>query len=381
MKDQGVRDGEALWMVPADASWPDPEYDDIAEAVADLSRRGAVWDDRSTRIASITSAGVVLAGGVVAVLRSGPSWTAGSLAALGIALVLLTGGIAGSRIGDPIIGTALGTLGVPYAIVGGLLLFRSGPIGPVDVVTASLVTIGYAIAGLIGTGRPLAPMVATVVVGCTGLLGSAVLTAASPAGTSAVILGAVVLGVGLAPGLAVRVGGLLVQESAGGWEPLPVAIGSGPVDIDRLAVAVTRTDDLLVGLLSGVGVAATGASVALAFTGGLPGRVLLVVCAIVLALRARTHQAVKHRTALLAAAVGVALPMLILTLARTTQSLPPAGVCVAVALVIVSGGIVPRRSSAAARCGDVIEVVATMAVLPLVCVVAGLLSRVPGLGP
>ena len=44
---QGVRDGEVLHLVPARAQWPELEYDDVVEAIADgARRRGGAWSPR-----------------------------------------------------------------------------------------------------------------------------------------------------------------------------------------------------------------------------------------------------------------------------------------------------------------------------------------------
>src|SRR4029453_1287333 len=41
---KGVRDGEVLHLVPARDDWPELEYDDVVEAIADgARRRGTVW--------------------------------------------------------------------------------------------------------------------------------------------------------------------------------------------------------------------------------------------------------------------------------------------------------------------------------------------------
>ncbi|WP_238424828.1 EsaB/YukD family protein, partial [Micromonospora parastrephiae] len=41
---QGVRDGEVLHLVPARAHWPELEYDDVVEAIAEgARRRGGAW--------------------------------------------------------------------------------------------------------------------------------------------------------------------------------------------------------------------------------------------------------------------------------------------------------------------------------------------------
>ena len=56
---QGVRDGEVLHLVPARAQWPELEYDDVVEAIAEgARRRGAGWTGAHTRVAAIVAAGL-----------------------------------------------------------------------------------------------------------------------------------------------------------------------------------------------------------------------------------------------------------------------------------------------------------------------------------
>src|SRR5512138_1155770 len=56
---QGIRDGEVLHLVPARTEWPEFEYDDVVEAVADAARRqGGAWSPGATRVAALVGAGV-----------------------------------------------------------------------------------------------------------------------------------------------------------------------------------------------------------------------------------------------------------------------------------------------------------------------------------
>src|SRR5262245_56153225 len=48
---QGVRDGDALYLVPASLAWPEPAYDDVVAEIAVAARRhGRAWDGVATRI-------------------------------------------------------------------------------------------------------------------------------------------------------------------------------------------------------------------------------------------------------------------------------------------------------------------------------------------
>jgi type VII secretion integral membrane protein EccD len=76
---QGVRDGELLHLVPARAEWPELEYDDVVEAIADgARRRGTAWSGPATRGATLGGASVLLATGLFAVLRGAPDWRLGA---------------------------------------------------------------------------------------------------------------------------------------------------------------------------------------------------------------------------------------------------------------------------------------------------------------
>src|SRR4051794_12604143 len=84
---QGVRDGEVLHLVPARDDWPELEYDDVVEAIAEgARRRGSVWAPASTRTATLAGAGVVLLLGLIGLLAAGPRFAGAGFAGLGVAV-------------------------------------------------------------------------------------------------------------------------------------------------------------------------------------------------------------------------------------------------------------------------------------------------------
>src|SRR3954470_7555980 len=85
---QGVRDGEVLHLVPARDNWPELEYDDVVEAIAEGARpRATPGPPASTRSATLAAGAVLLALGLIAVLVAGPAWPAAAYVGLGVALL------------------------------------------------------------------------------------------------------------------------------------------------------------------------------------------------------------------------------------------------------------------------------------------------------
>src|SRR3954453_16953619 len=105
---QGVRDGEVLHLVPARDDWPELEYDDVVEAIAEGARRGTVWTPAATPAATLVAGAVVVGRGLIAVLSAGPAWRGAAFAGLGVAVVLGLAGVTASRAyGDGRAGAAL----------------------------------------------------------------------------------------------------------------------------------------------------------------------------------------------------------------------------------------------------------------------------------
>ncbi|WIX84161.1 EsaB/YukD family protein [Amycolatopsis carbonis] len=106
---QRVRDGEVLHLVPRGTDWPELEYDDLAATVAaGAARTGRLWAPRHPRALGLAGAGAAVLLTLVAALRSGPPWGAASLAADGVAVLVLAAATVLSRaLGDSGAGAAL----------------------------------------------------------------------------------------------------------------------------------------------------------------------------------------------------------------------------------------------------------------------------------
>ncbi|WP_328421263.1 MULTISPECIES: type VII secretion integral membrane protein EccD [unclassified Micromonospora] len=395
---QGVRDGEVLHLVPARAHWPELEYDDVVEAIADgARRRGGAWSPAATRAAGLAGAAVPLAVGLLALLTGGPAHRVGWLAAAVVALLLTVAGTVASRAnGDGTAGATLGGYALPYAFVAGALAVGSGdPVGPLgparwvgapELLAGSVALLLVALLGLLGVASRLRVFVAGVTVGLIGVgaaLGGLVLT---PAGTAAVLLSALVFAVGVIPLLAIRLGKLplppiTLPATAPTAEPeqardLP--------DRGRVQAAVTRTEEMLTGMLLGHALLAVATAAVLGVAGGTAGRVLVAVVSAVLLLRSRLFVALRHRVPpVLAGLAGYAILGAVLV-GRADDAGRLALVLggAALALVAVAAGTGYARrpvSPYVGRVADLTDTALVVAVVPVACAVLDLYDRARGL--
>lgn len=396
---QGVRDGEVLHLVPARAEWPELEYDDVVEVIADgARRRGAAWSPRATRAATLAGAGVPLAVGLAAVLAAGPGQPAGWPVAAAVALLLVLAGTAASRAyGDGPAGAALGGYALPYAAAAGALAVSSGdPVGPVgpllpwvgapELLAGAVGLLLVSVLGLLGVAsraRIFVAGAATGVAGAAAALGGLLL---DPAGTAAVLLAVLVFALGGLPLLALRLGKV----------PLPpvtlpagtAAAGPGGVrdlpDRGRVHAAVARTEEALTGLLLGHAVLAVAATTVLVGAGGPAGRLLAAVGCAVLLLRTRLFVAVRHRLpAVVAGLTGYALLGAVLVRGgepAARLALAVGGLLLAL-LAVAAGATYARRpvSPYLGRLADLADTALVVSVVPVACAVLDLYDRARGL--
>jgi EccD-like transmembrane domain len=165
--------------------------------------------------------------------------------------------------------------------------------------------------------------------------------------------------------------------------PAEPGTGSGAVDTDLLFAAVSRTDDMLTGLLVGVAIATAAAAAVIAIDGGWAGRLLLLAVAGAMALRARMYAAVRHRTAALVTAGLAAAPLIAVGSFVGSAALLVAAVFGIIGLITIGLGAGERAGGPVSpylgRLADLAEIVSLAAIVPLVCVVLGLYSRLRGL--
>ncbi|PWU44054.1 type VII secretion integral membrane protein EccD [Micromonospora globispora] len=395
---QGVRDGEVLHLVPARAQWPELEYDDVVEAIADgARRRGSAWSPATTRAATLAGAGVPLAVGLLAVLVAGPGHRGGWSVAAAVALLLTLAGTAASRAyGDGPAGATLGGYALPWAAAAGALAVSSGdPVGPFaplrwlgapELLAGSVALLLVSVFGLLGVAARSRVFVAGATVGPVGALAALGALVLSPEGTAAVLLAVLVFAIGALPLLAIRLGKVPLPPIT-----LPAAAPTGGSygvrdlpDRGRVHAAVARTEEMLTGMLLGHAVLAVAAAAVLATAGGLAGRLLVAVGSAVLLLRSRLFVAVRHRVpAVVAGLAGLGVLGAVLA-----GRVAPSGLLVltagglTLALVAVAAGTTYARrpvSPYLGRLADLTDTALVISVVPVACAVLDLYDRARGL--
>lgn len=382
---QRVRDGELLYLVPAGADWPEPEYDDVVEAIAAGARHGGLlWDARATRWTAVGVAGVLVAAVIGVCLWHGPQWTLPGALCLLLAAGCLVGGAILSHVsGQPGMGLAVSGYAVPAAFVGGLLVLdRATPLaelGAPHVVNGSTAVLLAAVLGHLTVGVQHWLFVAAGTAGAVGCAaGIAALTRLDGTQTAAGLVALLVLLLPAWPVLAARVGRLPLPElprSAADLmrdEPPPPAVVT--------AAAVARGDRILTGLLVGSGVASATGLVILAVAGGTAARATAAVAGAVYLLRARLFPTVRHRLPMVTCGVA-GLTALLATGDRggalwTVPALAAGGVLAIVLGVRYAGR---RPSVYLARLAEVLEIVLLLAVAPLACGTLGVYSFMRGI--
>jgi type VII secretion integral membrane protein EccD len=402
---QGVRDGEVLHLVPAHDEWPELEYDDVVEAIAEgARRRGSVWAPSSTRTATLAAAGLLLALGLIAVLAAGPAWQGSAFAGLGVAMLLAFAGVTASRAyGDARAGAALGAYAMPYAFAGGAVLVASGDrvgvlgvlpwLGGPELLAGSVALLLVAALGGVGVAGSLRLFTAGAAVGLLTALTALTSMVTSAAGAAAALVSVLVCGIGGLPLLAIRFGKMPTPpvalptgtDAAAGFS---AAAAAGALDAarerpDRATVfaAVSRTEELLAGMLLGHTVLATGAFLVLAAAGTLSARILIAVSAAALLLRSRLFVTLRQRVPLVAGGlIGTfALGVDLLWHAGPTLRLAVTVAALILAIVtVVAGATYSTRppSPYLGRAADLVDTLVVVSVIPVACAVVGLYDAV-----
>jgi type VII secretion integral membrane protein EccD len=381
LDDQGVRDGDVLSLVQADRSWPTLSYDDVAVAISESPDRGTRWTPDASRWGAGAAGAVFALIGCVAAVRAGQpaAASAGGALALLAVLALVLVAMAARRPGYPIAASSLAVCGLPIALTSGLLLASALSSGPARLTGAGVAGLVYALLAAVAGGGMSLPSIAGAVLGAAAVLSSVVWTLTSSAGAAAVTLGVAALGSAVAPAIGVRVGGLpgqrLLASGALAAEAAPDHEAGALRGRERLATSVVRTDNVILGLAAGLAAVALAAGVALASGRGWPPLAMACTGALAFALRARHRVLAAHRLAGLVAAVCAVLP------AAAVAAWHGRG-DVIMTIVLVGGGMaaVPVMSLVAraggspylARAGDLLEMAAFAAIVPLACANAGL---------
>ncbi len=379
MSSAGVGDGEVLHLVPARTDWPEPEYDDVVDAIAVGARGlGARWSGAATRVAAVAAAGLVLAVGLLSPV--GAAFTHDRWARPGLAAVLLAAGILATRAyGERLVGAALAAYSLPTAFYGGWQLLEPGADPPSRLLVATTALAVWSVAGGLGAASGFPIFVAGTAAGLLGAVGASGAMVTGAARSGALVLVVVVAGVAAAPSLAVRLGRLPLPVVT----PPPDALDAGALaqrpDRRRVLAAVARADAVLTGLVAGLAATAVGAGWALR-PSGVAGLLLTLVAGLALLLRARLLVTVRQRVPLLA---GGAL-LLLVPFASGTWTLGRFAVPVlAVAVVgLALAGVRYRRRAPSpylGRTADIVDTLCLVSLVPLAAAVLNLYAAMRGL--
>lgn len=427
LSQQGVRDGESLYLGAAREPWPELEYDDVVDAIAAGARRyGRPWTAAATRATGIGVAGVALSG-AAALLAAAPGGPLVGLAGLGVGLLLVLGGTVAARAyGDQVIGVAMAGFALPFALAGGARLPASAPVAPRLLLGSAALLVVAALAA-VGVGYRLRYPVAGLAAGLLGCLGSVLGYRLPAAGAAAVVLAVLLIGLPAVPLLAIRLSSLPVPGPArigtpparppaggyagrgfgrpGGDPGRPVAAPAGPParDVtsggagarppaspdrpDRAAVhaAVARTDEILTGILAGAALAAAVAAWLVAVSGGTGGRILAVFVGAGLLVRARLFPTVRARLPLLAGGLAAAAAVMPGTAGWNANgpriAMVLTGLVVAGLAAVLAGARYRLRAPGPylGRLADAVDAACVVGAIPAACAVLGLYGRLRGI--
>ena len=376
LEDQGVREGEVLNLVPADRTWPKIAYDDVAIAVQESPERGRRWTPAASRVCG-SLAGLATAGvGCLAALRSTPTSASSGAALAALAAIALAVAALLARNGDS--DPAVAVAGMPPAITAGYLLGSAGTSLSAGLAGAGVAALVYSAVAALAVGRVRASFVAGSVIGCAAVVGAVAWTVTALHGAAAMTAGLGAIGGGLAPAIGVRLSGLPGQRGLAA----PERSGNSMPGREQLARAVGRTDEVILGLLSGLAIVAGVCGVVLAVDDGPSTLALASVCALALGLRARGYVVAAHRIAGLCAAGLVVMPAVVAAAWQGASGLAVpialAATGVVTALAVTLGVSKAGGSPYLARTAELLELIAVAAIVPLVCVNLGLFRPLIG---
>ncbi|GIJ26369.1 hypothetical protein Vqi01_15310 [Micromonospora qiuiae] len=389
----GLRDGDHVHLRPRSDQIPPVHFDDLADGIATgVGNRSGLWRPEMIRWSALGVLIVLLAVGVGAVVMPGPPLPRVIAAGI-LALICLAGAFGFTRAAaDRAFGLVSAVAGIGYAGLAGMIapdvteahaVLRVGAPQMFAGMVAVAVTALLA-AVVLGFAGPLVAAVAAAALYTALGTGLAVLLALPPDAAAAVVaVSATVLTV-LVPLTAFRLAGIQLRPLPTQPEHLQEEIDPEPSDV--LLAQTARADRYMTGLYVGGAIAVAVALVVLVRSGGWAAWTLGALVAIVRLLALRPMTSAWHRLAMaVPALLGLGLMVLLalaaasapLRLVLTTSILPIAG-----GLLFMLGRKLPGRRLMPywGRIGDVTQLVATIAMLPILLAVLGAYDAVRSLG-
>jgi type VII secretion integral membrane protein EccD len=389
---QGVRDGELLHLTPVRDDWPELAYDDVVEVIAGGARRaGRAWSGAATRRTGLVVAALTALFGLVGLVAAGPDRSLPAVLAIIVAVALLVVGVLLSRaFADSHAGAIVAAAGLPYAFFGGAwLVIPDGAaflgFGTAGLLLGSAVLLVISVLGNIGVAGLPRLFTAGIATAVAGLIASLLgLAGLSSAGAAAVTL---TVAIGMLPSYPVVAGWI-------GRLPFPELPNKAeeilkdkpmPRRADVFA-AVVRAGEILTGLLLAASISGVVAIAYLMADARSTASILLIIDGVAaLLLRARLLPTPQQRVPLLVAGlIGTAVlgtGAAVVGHRAAPGLLVLAGSMVIAAVALISGLVFGRRAPSPylGRAGDILDVLAIMALIPLACAVIGIFDSIRGL--
>ncbi|MBF9072526.1 type VII secretion integral membrane protein EccD [Streptacidiphilus fuscans] len=386
----GLRDGEVLYLRPAESALPSLHFDDLADGVAHvLAGRADRWQPQHTRRLAVTVAALTLAALLWALLGFGPGAAAAGTAG-GLAVLLAAVAVTGDRLrsGDGTVVLA-GTAALLFAATAGLT-FRAAPHGghgayggfagfggfggyapgePSVLVAAGAVAVLATVLLGLRVLPVVIPATALTVALAAGIGALLARSSDLPAGQAAAVVAVALFVLGhFGPRLALRLARLRVPQLPHNAEELQQDIDPEPQE--RVERRVTAAHAYLNTLsLASALVYAVGLWCMVRESGWIGWVLPLAFCGAVL-LRSRGLTSTLQRVPMvLAGALGLALLLVV-----RGASHSPTGRAVAVVVLLVAAGLLlvaawrlpsSRLLPVWAHSGDLLETISAIALLPL----------------
>jgi type VII secretion integral membrane protein EccD len=388
----GLHDGDVVHLRPRAEQIPPVDFDDMIDGVAaGLESRSGRWRPEMTRWAALGSLTVLLVAGVVALGL--PMAPAARALTGGLTAVALAAGAAGAGriIGDRTAALVLGGGAVGHALLAGLSLpdwplpeagLRVG--GPhlfTGAVAAGVAVLG---AGLAVGAIRLAVVTAALGAGLGALGAAAVafLGVSAPAAAGAVaVLGTVAAT--LVPTTAFRMARMRLKPLP--TEPEHLQEDIDPEPSEPLMTGAAATDRYMTALYAGLAVPTAVGLILLARDPRWDTVTLILLVALVRLLMLRPMTSAWHRLAQgLPAVVGLCAALIGVLAAAPAVTRPYATpVILAISVLLVGAArLLPGRRLMPywGRIGDLVQTVATVAVIPVLLQVFGVYARVRAMG-
>lgn len=388
----GLRDGDAVHLRPRSDQIPPVDFDDVADGVATGTRdRSGAWRSEMIRWAALGLFGAVNVLGVLALTLPGPV-PARTLAASVIAVLDLAGAFALARaVGDRPFGLVAAVMAVANAGLAGLLVpdvtaaVPHPGLGAAHLFAAAVAVTVTAVVGGAATGwaGPFFTWLVTVGVGtaCGAALATFIsLGAVQAAATVAV---SATVGVVVVPLVAFRLARIVMTPLP--TQPDHLQEDIDPVPAERLLLRTATADRYMTGMHAGLGLNVSGALLLVAPDNGWDSTTLVLLVALVCVLMLRPLTSAWHRLSLAVPAVTGAGALLLGMLAGAGMPARLTGVALllsaGIGLVAVARILPDRRITPYwGRIGDIVQLVATVALLPVLLAVLDVYSALRALG-